>query len=61
MTTIDDICIWKSMADDKESTTFQIVKKEVEEGKEHPLGQCLRCSGFEHSCKNYVMRHYYLY
>lgn len=61
MIALEDICIWKSMADDEQSSTFEIVRKEAAEGKEHPLGVCLKCSGYDYRCSNYVMRHFYFH
>ncbi len=41
-------CIWKEMADDPKSTTFQDVK----EG--HKLYPCIECSGAPYRCANYI-------
>jgi hypothetical protein len=47
------------MSENEESTTFQIVKQEIGEGKEHPLKHCIECNGYNIDCKNYVMKNYY--
>lgn len=47
MNNLEDKCVWKEMADDRESTTFEAMM----EG--HKLYDCVECSGKPYSCPNY--------
>jgi hypothetical protein len=50
--TIEEKCIWKKMEEDN-GTTFQGVKKAIEEGYPHPLKKCIPCDGHLYSCGGY--------
>lgn len=56
---IDDLCIWKRIEQDTNSTTFEIVKQTLSEGKYHPLKPCVECGGYNYDCKNYVIKREY--
>jgi Na+-translocating ferredoxin:NAD+ oxidoreductase RnfC subunit len=60
MCCLDDLCVWKKMELDSQSSTFEIVKQELADGKSHPLKMCVECDGYNYSCKSYVLLERYL-
>jgi hypothetical protein len=49
-TTIDDLCTWKEIEKDPESTTFQ----DVRDNPDHKLYKCILCDGYDRACEWYV-------
>lgn len=43
-------CIWRIMAENKKSTTFKDVNNN------HPLYQCVLCSGYKFNCQGYTFQ-----
>jgi hypothetical protein len=50
-----DLCIWKEIQSNPESTTFKDV---VECGPDHALYKCIGCSGFYRQCQDYKPMRY---
>lgn len=51
---IDWKCLWKLTVEDKNSSTFEIVRAD----KNHNLNPCLSCTGYDNKCigyRNYEM------
>jgi hypothetical protein len=46
---IDWKCLWKLAAEDKNSSTFEIVKQ----NPNHELNICLNCTGYNNKCFGY--------
>ncbi len=47
-----ELCVWKAMELNPNSTTFYDVKN-GNSGYKHPLYKCISCDGYDKNCKGY--------
>jgi hypothetical protein len=51
---LEYICLWKSVYDSRNSTTFKDMS-----GKDHPLYKCTLCEGTNKYCQTYTNINHY--